>query len=102
MGGTISTHGSGSGPMRARPLGHQFWMAAVGLVSIVPCFYFWIAWMTFVKWGVEIPADAGLELLGILLGLPLSVYAAIRWTKWMILPVLFNSATLVFVASRLL
>jgi hypothetical protein len=68
---------------------------------MLPCFYFWGVWAAAAIWSVNVPGDFGLIMWGMLLGLLLSIFTAIRWTKWMFLIALINLFTLLFVGLRL-
>jgi hypothetical protein len=86
-----------------RAMRHQFgWMIKVmGIFSAVPTLYLWLAFAIYMGWQKSLPGSPFFILLLILLSVPVSVVAAVRWTSWMYVVSVVAALTFVFVGFRL-
>ncbi len=77
------------------------WSKACGLLSVLPCIYFWFCLEIAPHMGISCPGSPGLVLLSVLASIPLSILAAYYWTRWWYSITIFAIATLLFVGLRL-
>jgi hypothetical protein len=72
----------------------------MGILSLLPCTYFWIGLAVSAIWK-NVPWDLGFLMFCILFSVPVSILAAIRWTKRMYLVTAFALSTLLLVGLGL-
>jgi hypothetical protein len=77
------------------------WIKTVGLLSTVPCAYFWLGIAAHVLWRIALPFNLFFILACIVLSIPASIVAAVRWVRWMYLVTVGAVSTLLFVVFRL-
>jgi hypothetical protein len=77
------------------------WIKIAGILSILPCAYFWLSMAAVARWKADVPGDPFLIMLCVLLSIPLSIFAAIRWTRWMYVATLAQASTILLVGFRL-
>jgi hypothetical protein len=73
----------------------------VGVLSMLPCAYFWVGAVAGLVSKIQFPYDPGVVVLCVALSIPASVLAAIRWTRWMYAVTAVAVLTLVVVMGSL-
>jgi len=76
------------------------WVKIVGILSAVPCAYLWVSMAASVLWKINLPGWPSI-LIGVLISVPTSIVAAVRWSRWMYLVTAVALSTLLFVALGL-
>jgi len=59
------------------------WAKAIGVVSALPCAYFWVGVAAALFGKIRLPYSPGRALLSIALSVPASIWAAVRWDRRM-------------------
>jgi hypothetical protein len=73
----------------------------IGALSALPSAYFWVgAAMGFVS-KIQFPYNPGVIILFVGLSMPASIWAAVRWSRWMYALTVFAALTILVVIFSL-